>query len=222
MRLLVAEDDAKLCEVLARGLEQAGYVLDAVQRGDEALELLHYNDYAVAILDWRMPGLDGVEVIRQARGAGLRTPVLMLTARDTPADRIAGLDAGSDDYLVKPFDFAELLARLRALMRRQADRAGPAMEFGSLRVDPARREATMAGDPLPLTPTEFSVVEALTQAAPKLISRRDLVRRVWPDAETPVGGNTIEVHVARLRAKLVRGDIGIEGVPRAGYRLVRR
>jgi DNA-binding response OmpR family regulator len=222
VRLLVAEDDAKLCDVLARGLEQAGYVLDAVHRGDEALDLLHYNDYAVAILDWRMPGLDGVEVIRRARRAGLRTPVLMLTARDTPADRIAGLDAGSDDYLIKPFEFAELLARLRALMRRQAQRDVPAVEFCALCVDPSRREATIAGDALPLTPTEFSVVEALARAAPNLISRRDLVRHVWPDAGAEVGANTVEVHVARLRAKLVRGGIGIEGVPRAGYRLVQR
>jgi len=221
MRLLLAEDDAKLCDVLARGLQRAGYLLDAVRRGDEALELLRFNDYAVAIVDWRMPGVQGIDVVKQARLAGLRTPVLMLTARDTPADRIAGLDAGSDDYLVKPFDFEELLARVRALMRRQADHV-PTISFGALRIDPARREATVRGAPLALTPTEFAVAETLARAAPALVSRDDLVRRAWHDGSESVGGNTIEVHVARLRAKLVAGGVGVEGVRRSGYRLVPR
>src|SRR5579864_5202045 len=116
MRVLVAEDDSRLREVLGRGLEQAGYMVDVAGRGDDALDLLLYADYAAAVVDWRMPGMDGIDVVLAARRRGRRTPVLMLTARDTPADRVAGLEAGSDDYLIKPFDFEELLARLRALL----------------------------------------------------------------------------------------------------------
>ena len=221
MRLLVAEDDPKLCDVLERGLEQAGYVLDVARRGDDALDFLLYNDYAAAIVDWRMPGLDGIELISEVRRRGLRTPVLMLTARDMPADRITGLDAGSDDYLVKPFDFGELLARIRALLRRPAE-APESLSFGRLVIEPALREARVDGTPLRLTPIEFTLLELLARRAPALVSRRELVAHAWPGATDEVGPNTVEVHMARLRAKLTAAAVAVEGVRRSGYRLTRR
>ena len=221
MRLLVAEDDPKLCDVLERGLEQAGYVLDVARRGDDALDYLLYNDYAVAIVDWRMPGLDGVELIKEARRRGLRTPVLMLTARDMPADRITGLDAGSDDYLVKPFDFGELLARLRALLRRPAE-APASLSFGRLVVEPALHEARVDGSVLRLTPIEYALLELLARRAPAVVARHDLVTHAWPGTTADVGTNTIEVHMARLRAKLTPAAVAVEGVRRSGYRLTLR
>ncbi|MBV8195761.1 MAG: response regulator transcription factor [Candidatus Dormibacteraeota bacterium] len=221
MRLLVAEDDPKLCDVLARGLERAGYVLDIARRGDEAFALLQHNNYACCIVDWRMPGMDGVELISAARRRGMRTPMLMLTARDTPADRIAGLDAGGDDYLVKPFDFGELLARIRALLRRPL-RAPDALTVGSLVVEPALHQARCGGDELGVTPIEYSLLELLARRASTVVPRRELIRHAWPDAIDGVGSNTVEVHVARLRAKIARCDVVIVSVRRAGYRLDRR
>jgi DNA-binding response OmpR family regulator len=134
MRVLVAEDDRALRDVLERGLQEAGYAVDSVVDGVAAESALRARDYEVAILDWRMPALSGLEVIERARGAGVRTPILLLTARDTPADRVQGLNAGADDYLVKPFDFAELLARLNALQRRPALRLGNELYCGDLRL----------------------------------------------------------------------------------------
>ena len=221
MRLLVAEDDVKLCDVLGRGLEQAGYVLDIAQRGDDALDLLLYNDYAAAIVDWRMPGMDGIELVAEARRRGVRTPVLMLTARDAPGDRVTGLDAGGDDYLVKPFDFGELLARIRALLRRPVAAPG-SLRLGELVVEPALRRARCGDAPLPLTPREYALLEVLALRQPAVVSRRELVASAWPDSSADVGANTIEVHVARLRAKLTAAGVGVESVRRSGYRLVRR
>ncbi|MFN2582021.1 MAG: response regulator transcription factor [Candidatus Dormibacteria bacterium] len=221
MRLLVAEDDPKLCDVLARGLEHAGYVLDVAHRGDDALELLRYNDYAAAIIDWRMPGMDGVEMITVARRQGLRTPMLILTARDAPADRIAGLDAGGDDYLVKPFNFEELLARIRALLRRPVT-ASESLHFGRLIIDPARREARVDTSSLALTPTEYVLLDLLVRRAPLFVSRRDLMSHAWPRTDEPISANAIEVHMARLRAKLAPHGCAVEGMRRSGYRLTER
>jgi DNA-binding response OmpR family regulator len=222
VRLLVAEDDAKLREVLARGLERAGYIVDLAARGDDALDLLLFTDYAAAVVDWRMPGMEGIDVVLAARRRGRRVPVLMLTARDMPGDRVAALDAGSDDYLMKPFDFGELLARLRALLRRLPPTADPPQRFGGLLVDPARREASVDGVPLAMTRTELKITELLVRRAPATVTRRDITRHAWPDAVEDIGANTLEVHMARLRAKLVAAGIGIEAVPRIGYRLVAR
>ena len=221
MRLLIAEDDARLRELLERCLGQAGYVLDAVGRGDDALDMLRYGDYAAAIIDWRMPGLDGAAVITEARRRGVRTPCLMLTARDDPVDRIAGLDAGSDDYMVKPFDFDELLARIRALLRRRPHAADP-LRFGALLIDPERREASIGEARLALTPTEFALLEALIRRAPDAVARRQLVASGWPDAVDDVRANLVEVHIARLRAKLAPGSFAIESQRRGHYRLVPR
>ncbi len=221
MRVLVAEDDVALLSVLARGLRQHGYVVDTAQRGDEALHRLELGDYAAAILDWRMPGLDGVEVVVEARGRGWHVPVLLLTARDTPHERIQGLDAGADDYLVKPFDFGELLARLRALLRRGGSAAGPALRVAGLQLDPATQEVRSGERAVALSPREYAILELLMRRAGRVVSRQSIAEHAWPEADA--SWNAIEAHMARLRAKL-GGDarVAILAVRGSGYRLVDR
>jgi two-component system copper resistance phosphate regulon response regulator CusR len=220
MRVLVAEDDAALRSVLDRGLRENGYVVDAVADGEAAVNHLRTYDYEVAILDWRMPGKTGIEALDEARRTGVRTPILMLTARDTPADRVHGLNSGADDYLVKPFDFSELLARLQALQRRPALKLHPLLECGDLRFDPATRELTREGQRITLTATECALVELLLRRAPSIITRRTIAVQIWEEEADAVGSNTIDVHVARLRAKLEGSTARIETVRGSGYRLV--
>jgi DNA-binding response OmpR family regulator len=220
MRLLLAEDDEALRGVLSRGLREAGYVLDAVGRGDDALHMLRLNEYALAVLDWRMPGMDGLEVIGAMRRLGIASPVLMLTARDTAADRVQGLDGGADDYLVKPFDFPELLARLRALLRRPPAVESAVLRRGALHVDPATREASVGAASLHLTATEFAILELLVRRSPAVADRKAIAAHAWEDDTAPLGSNTIEVHVARLRAKLAGAGVAILTVRGTGYRLV--
>src|SRR5271166_7160831 len=166
VRVLVAEDDEGLGEVLARGLREQGYVVDVVPDGETAASYLRFYRYEVAVLDWRMPRLSGLDLVRRLRRGGTPTPVLMLTARDTPADRIAGLDAGADDYLVKPFDFGELLARLRALQRRPPVSRSPRIKIGELQFDPAAREALIRGERPAFTSTELGILEILMRRSP--------------------------------------------------------
>src|SRR5213078_3695077 len=161
MRVLVAEDDRGLREVLVQGLEDAGYYVDSVDRGDDAIEQLKFYEYDVAILDWRMPGVPGVEVASWARRNERPTAILMLTARDAPPDRISGLDAGADDYLVKPFDFGELLARVRALQRRAGSSDSRELRRGQLTLDPHTREVRSGDAPVHLSATEFRILELL-------------------------------------------------------------
>ena len=220
MRVLVAEDDAALRGVLDRGLRENGYVVDAVGDGDAALRYLRAYEYEVAILDWRMPEKSGIEVLGEARRLGVRTPILMLTARDAPSDRVCGLNSGADDYLVKPFDFAELLARLLALQRRPALRLDPQLECGDLRFDPATRELSRSGERIALTATECALIELLLRRAPSVITRRTIALQVWDEEADGVGSNTIDVHIARLRAKLEGSRARIETVRGSGYRLV--
>jgi DNA-binding response OmpR family regulator len=222
MHVLVAEDDAKLLEVLARGLRSAGYTVDVAERGNEALDALPVNSYDAAVIDWRMPVMDGIDVVTVIRSRNLSTPVLMLTARDTPSDRIHGLDAGCDDYLVKPFDFQELLARLRALMRRPSATLGVRLRAGGLSIDPAERLASVNGAPLALTPTEYAIVELLVRRSPAVVSRDTIANHAWTDALDPIASNSIDVHVTRLRAKLVGAGLRLEAVRSIGYRLVER
>ena len=222
MHILVAEDDTKLRDVLARGLRSAGYTVDVAARGDEALELLLGKTYAAAVVDWRMPVMDGIDVVTAIRSRNLSTPVLMLTARDTPSDRIRGLDAGCDDYLVKPFDFQEMLARLRALMRRPSSTLGVRPRAGALTIDPATRLASVNGAALALTPTEYAIVELLVRRSPAVVSRDTIANHAWTDALDPIASNSIDVHVTRLRAKLVGAGLRLEAVRSVGYRLVER
>jgi DNA-binding response OmpR family regulator len=217
--VLVAEDDTNLGEVLARGLREQGYVVDLVSDGETAAAYLRLNEYEVAVLDWRMPKLSGLDLVRRLRRAGVPTPVLMLTARDAPADRIAGLDAGADDYLVKPFDFGELLARLRALQRRPRVSQTPQMVIGELEFDPAVREVRICGERPALTSTELSILEILMRRSPGVADRRSIAQHVWDNEADAFGSNTIDVHLARLRSKLAGAGVRIETVRGVGYRI---
>ena len=218
--MLVAEDDEGLGEVLARGLREQGYVVDLVPDGETAAAYLRFYSYEAAVLDWRMPRLSGFDLVRRLRRGGSGTPVLMLTARDTPADRIAGLDAGADDYLVKPFDFGELLARLRALQRRPSFSQAPLIMIGQLEFDPAAREARVCGQRPALTVTELGILEILMRRSPGVADRRSIAQHVWDNEADAFGSNTIDVHLARLRSKLVGAGVRIETVRGIGYRIV--
>lgn len=220
MRVLVAEDDQSLRSVLERGLRENGYVVDAVANGDEAVKWLRGYPYEVAVLDWRMPGRTGIEVVEDVRRAGVRTPILMLTARDTTTDRVTGLRAGADDYLVKPFDFDELLARLDALQRRPALVLQPRLALGNVVFDPATRETAVAGQPVPLTATETGILELLLRRSPSVVTRRTIAVQVWEDEADAIGSNTIDVHVGRLRSKLAGSTVTVKAVRGTGYKLV--
>jgi two-component system OmpR family response regulator len=216
MRILLVEDDLKLARALARGLRRHAYAVDVAEDGDRALMQAAVYEYDVIVLDVMLPGTDGFGVCRALRDRGATTPVLMLTARDAVDDRIVGLDAGADDYLSKPFDFGELLARIRALLRRGSV-AGPAqLRVGELLVDPARHRVTHAGRPVELTAREFGVLEYLARHPGEVVSRTRLLEHVWD--ENFVGStNVVDVYVGYLRRKL--GPQAIETVRGVGYRL---
>ena len=222
MRVLVAEDDAGLRSVIERGLREHGYVVDAVSDGMRALQHLRSYDYDVAVVDWRMPEKSGLEVVTEARRHGDRTPMLMLTARDTPADRVTGLNHGADDYLVKPFDFSELVARIQALQRRPALALQPVLACADLQFDPSTMELSIDGSPVALTAIETSIVELLLRRSPSVVTRRMMATQVWDDAADAVGSNTIEVHIRRIRSKLEGSKAVIETVRGTGYRLVEK
>jgi len=220
MRVLVAEDDPGLRSVLERGLREHGYVVDAVVDGDAALDYLRSYTYEVVVLDWRMPGTTGIEVVRAMRVRGDRTPVLMLTARDATEDRVEGLNVGADDYLVKPFSFAELTARLSALQRRPPLTLDPVLECGDLSFDPATRLATRGEAAVALTAIETGLLELLLRRSPAPVNRQTIAVQVWPDEAEAVGSNTIDVHLGRLRGKLAGSTARIETVRGFGYRIV--
>jgi two-component system OmpR family response regulator len=201
MRLLLVEDDAKLSATLARGLRAEGYAVDVAATGDVALLQARVHDYDALVLDVMLPGPDGLAVCRTLREEGRWSPVLMLTARDGVADRIRGLDVGADDYLVKPFDFGELVARLRALLRRGAPERPPVLVVGDLEVDPAARTVLRAGRLVRLTAREFAVLELLVRRAGEVVTRTALLDHVW-DEQYEGSGNVVDVYVGYLRRKL--------------------
>jgi DNA-binding response OmpR family regulator len=219
MRVLVAEDDMGLREVLVLGLEDQGYQVDAVERGDDAIDQLKWYEYDVAIIDWRMPGAPGIDVVAWARRHNRPTALLMLTARDAPPDRVQGLDAGADDYLVKPFDFGELLARIRALQRRPRGVDQPVIQRGRLALDPLKREVTADGRSVNLTVTEYHILELLMRRSPAVVDRKSIAEHAWADETDPLGSNAIDVQLSRLRAKLPDAGLRIVTVRGAGYRL---
>ena len=202
-RLLLVEDDAKLVRALRRGLEREGYAVDPAGTGDEALGMLAVSQYDAVVLDVMLPGTDGFAVCEALRAEGRGTPVLMLSARTDIADRIRGLDAGADDYLVKPFDFGELLARLRALTRRGPLEPPPPLRVGGLEFDPERLVVTRDGRPVQLTAREFAVLEVLAHHAGTAVPRATLLERVWDD-DGDVSPNIVDVYVGYLRRKLER------------------
>jgi DNA-binding response OmpR family regulator len=222
MRVLVVEDEADLADAIARGLRREGYAVDVAYDGDEAVDKASVNDYDVVCLDLNLPRLDGMEVVRRIRAddVGQPTRVLMLTARDSTRDRILGLDEGADDYLVKPFDFDELKARVRALLRRDAGRSGAVLRVGDLELDSSRHDARRQGQPLPLTPKEFALLRYFMSRPGQVLSQEDLLEHVWDENADPFT-NTVRVTVMTLRRKLAdAGDSQpIETVVGRGYRL---
>ena len=205
MRLLVVEDDPRLCAVLARGLREAGYAVDTAGDGDAALYQTAINPYDAVILDVMIPGADGFEVCRRLREDHSAVPVLMLTARDAIDDRIHGLDVGADDYLTKPFDFGELLARVRALLRRTPVVTSPTLQVGDLSIDSASHRVHRGGEEIVLTSKEYALLEYLARNAGRVISREEIAEHVW-DEHFDRFSNLIEVYVNRLRRKVDRSD----------------
>jgi two-component system OmpR family response regulator len=201
MRLLLVEDDVKLVRALQRGLQREGYAVDLAGTGDEALAQAESYDYDAVVLDVMLPGTDGFSVCRELRRNEQWVPVLMLTARDHVKDRIRGLDAGADDYMVKPFDFGEMLARLRALTRRGPSERPAVVEVGDLSIDPATHAVTRAGRNVDLTPREFALLLFLARRAGEVVPRTELLGHVWEDADEG-STNVVDVYVGYLRKKL--------------------
>ena len=220
MRVLVVEDEAKLAGLLRRGLEEEGHAVDLARSGDDALWRATAAEYDAVVLDVMLPGLDGFDVCRRLRERGVWVPVLMLTARDAVADRVAGLDAGADDYLAKPFSFAELLARLRALARRGAVERPAVLEVGDLRLDPAARRVWRGDVEVPVSAKEFCVLETLMRRPGRVLSRQELIEHAW-DAAYEHRSNVVDVYVRYLREKIDRpfGRRSLETVRGVGYRL---
>jgi DNA-binding response OmpR family regulator len=217
MRVLVVEDHAELAESVARVLRRDGIAADLAADGEEALRRAAVVDYDVVVLDRDLPRLHGDEVCRALVARESGTKVLMLTASGTIAERVEGLSLGADDYLPKPFAYAELLARIRALSRRAQPTLPPILEHGDLRLDPGRRVATRAGERLALSPKELAVLEHLLVAGGRVVSAEELLERVWDEEADPFT-TTVKSTINRLRAKLGEPDV-IVTVPQGGYRI---
>jgi DNA-binding response OmpR family regulator len=219
MRVLVAEDFEVLATAIATGLRREGMAVDVVLSGDDALASLAVTRYDVVVLDRDLPGTHGDEVCRRIVAGGPGSRVLMLTAASTVADRVDGLGLGADDYLPKPFDFAELVARIRALARRPSVAVPPVLENGGLTVDPARRVAFRSGRRLELSPKEFGVLECLLAAGDRVVSAEELLERVW-DSEADPFTTAVKTTIRRLRLKLGDPPV-IHTVREGGYRVGR-
>ncbi len=220
MRALIVEDEVKMAGLIRRGLVEEGYAADVAATGDEAVWMAGATDYDVIVLDVMLPGLDGFEVCRHLRTSGIGAPVLMLTARAAVEDRVAGLDTGADDYLVKPFSFAELLARLRALTRRGPVETPVTLDVGTLRLDPRTRQVSRDGVEIALSAKEFALLETLMRRAGHVVSRFDLLEHAW-DYSYENRSNVVDVYIRYLREKIDRpfGIRSIETVRGVGYRL---
>ena len=220
MRVLIVEDEVKMASLIRRGLREEGLAADVATRGEDALWMAGSTEYDAIVLDVMLPGADGFETCRRLREAGVRAPVLMLTARDAVSDRIAGLDGGADDYLTKPFSFGELLARLRALTRRGAIERPIVLEVGDLRLDPATRLVARGGEEVALSAKEFALLEAFMRRPGDVLSRFALLEAVW-EGDYENRSNIVDVYVRYLREKVDRpfGIESIETVRGVGYRL---
>ncbi|MFN8571308.1 MAG: response regulator transcription factor [Gemmatimonadaceae bacterium] len=205
MHVLFAEDDRQLRESVARGLREASYAVDKVGDGKKAIQLAATNEYDAIILDILLPRADGLEVCRTIRRTDSRVPILMLTALDSVDDKITGLDAGADDYLTKPFEFGELLARLRALTRRRGDVLAADLTVGDLVVDTLRRSARRGDRDIPLTAKEFALLHYLARNAGRVVERSELMAHVWGD-DSANYSNIIDVYASRLRRKVDEGE----------------
>jgi len=219
MRILVVEDELKMASLIRRGLIEEGHAADVTPKGEDAVWMAEAHPYDVVVLDVMLPGVGGFETCRRLRNAGVWTPVLMLTARDAVDDRVAGLDAGADDYLTKPFSFAELLARLRALARRGGVERPAQLEIGDLVLDPATRRAWRGDTEIHLSPKEFALLEAFMRRPGQVLSRLQLLEHAW-DFAYENRSNVVDVYVRYLREKIDRsfGTDSIETVRGVGYR----
>jgi two-component system OmpR family response regulator len=222
VRVLIVEDELRMASLIRRGLVNEGLAADVAGSGEDALWMAQAHDYDTVVLDVMLPDLDGFQVCRRLRAAGIWSPVLMLTARDSVGDRVAGLDSGADDYLVKPFAFAELLARLRALARRGDTERPPVLAVGGLRLDPATREVTRDSTPISLSAKEFALLETFMRRPGEVLSRLHLLEHAW-DFAYDNRSNVVDVYLRRLRRKIDEpfGTKSLETVRGAGYRLRR-
>jgi heavy metal response regulator len=223
MRILLVEDERKIADFIRRGLTEHGYAVDVAYDGEEALEWPSVTDFDAIILDIMLPIRDGMDVCRTLRSRGLQTPILMLTARDAVEDRVDGLDSGADDYLVKPFAFSELLARIRALARRQPAVLGSQLEVADLVLNTATRGVTRAGNEIDLTVKEYAILEYMMRHPDQVLTRTMLADHVW-NFDFDSGSNVIDVHIRNLRRKIddpFNSEL-IQTVRGAGYRLSTR
>ncbi|QQR52732.1 response regulator transcription factor [bacterium] len=222
MRILVVEDEHKIAGAIKRGLEQEAYAVDVVYDGDEGLSSALTGEYDMIVLDRMLPGLlDGVDIIKEVRAENIRTPVILLTAKDKVADRVSGLNAGADDYLVKPFAFEELLARIRALLRRPQDVGSNVLTCNDLTMDTATYEVKRAGRKLTLSQREYALLEYLLRNQNRILSKSNIIGHVW-DYDADILPNTLEVYIGYLRAKVDRPFSGPELIHTArgfGYKL---
>jgi two-component system OmpR family response regulator len=220
MRVLVVEDEVKMAALLRRGLSEEGLAVDVAEEGERALAMAGATDYDAVVLDVMLPGIDGFETCRRLRRDGVWAPVLMLTARGSLDDRVVGLDGGADDYMVKPFAFAELLARLRALVRRGNVERPPVMEVGDLRLDPGTRQVWRGRTEVDLSSKEFTLLETFMRHAGYVLSRSQLLEQAW-EYDFEHRSNVVEVYIRYLRRKVdvPFGLVSIETVRGAGYRL---
>jgi two-component system response regulator QseB len=218
MRLLLVEDDNMIGEAVRAGLRQEGFTVDWVREAEAGDAALRTEPYALLLLDLGLPRKSGLDWLRELRRRGDSTPVLVITARDAVADRIAGLDGGADDYMVKPFDLDELAARVRAVLRRHGGRAEPLLQHGELTLDPATRQATLNGQPVTLSAREYAVLAALLERPGAILSRAQLEQRLYGWGEE-VESNAVEVHIHHLRKKL--GADAIRNVRGLGYTLAK-
>jgi two-component system, OmpR family, response regulator len=220
MRILIVEDELKMASLVRRGLVEEGHAADVTAKGEDAVWMAEAHPYDVIVLDVMLPGVSGFETCRQLRNAGVWAPVLMLTARDAVDDRVAGLDAGADDYLTKPFSFAELLARLRALARRGGVERPTELVHGDLKLDPAARRAWRGVTEVELSPKEFALLEAFMRRPGQVLSRLQLLEHAW-DFAYEHRSNVVDVYIRYLREKIDRpfGAESIETVRGVGYRL---
>jgi DNA-binding response OmpR family regulator len=210
MRILVVEDEHKIAAAVKRGLEQETYAVDVAYDGDEGLSSALTDEYDVIVLDRMLPGLlDGAEICKEVRANGVRTPILMLTAKDKIGDRVAGLNAGADDYLVKPFAFEELLARIRALLRRPQDHVGNILSVDDLSLDTHSYEVKRAGRKLQLSQREYALLEYLMRNQNRILSKTNIISHVW-DYDADILPNTLEVYIGYLRTKIERPFSGPE------------
>ena len=216
MRILVVEDNPRIAAFLRKGLGEEGYAVTVAGDGNEGFERAAGEEFDAAVVDVMLPGRTGIELVRELRGRGSALPVLLLTARERTEEKVEGLDAGADDYLTKPFDFTELMARLRALLRRSAGAATPVLRAGPVEMDPATREVRRDGDPVQLTPKEFALLEYLLRNPNRPLSRATIMEHVWGIRFDP-GTNVVDVFINSLRNKLDPDRSLIQTVRGIGY-----